>query len=330
MKRALTVVLGLLLLALVAGVARAGNIDTTGNVFLGAGDGNIYEYTPSGSLVQVISTGTTGFITGMAFDSAGNLYSTDFSAGHVSQISGSTGAVITSSFVTGMAAPESIAVDSAGNFYITQEGGGGIKEFSPTGTLIQTLNAGTAASRSDWDDLAADQHTLLYSTESSTLFSTNALTNTANANISATGSIAAFRIVPNGADAGDILASQENGTVVLLSPTGTVLHTYSVPSGVTTFALNLDPNGTDFWTADITTNRVWEVNITTGAIDENWVPLGVTGGGIPEVAGLVVFGQITASGGGGGGGTTTPEPGTLVLVGSGILAIAKRAKKIWA
>jgi sugar lactone lactonase YvrE len=325
-KRLAILALCFVFVGALASVVRAAGIDTKGNVFLGAPNGNVYEYSPSGTLLQTLSSGQGGYVTGMAFDSAGNLYTTDFSAGHVSQISGSTGGLITSSYITGMNSPESIAVDSSGNMYITQVGSGGIKEFSPTGTLIQTLNAGHAAFRSDWDDLAADQKTLLYSTESSTIFSTNAATNTANPNVNTPGGgIAAFRIIPTGVDAGDILASQENGTAALIDPTtGAILKTYSLPGGAFTFALNLDPNGTDFWTADIATGRVWEVNILTGAIDENWV------GATSAPGGLVVFGQITASGGGGGGGGTgsVPEPGSLSLLACGLVGLLG-ISKLW-
>jgi streptogramin lyase len=319
-KRLATLALCFIFVGALGSVVRAANIDTKGNVFLGAQNGNVYEFTPSGTLVQTLGTGQTQFVTGMAFDSAGNLYTTDIGVGNVSQISGSTGALITGTYITGMSSPESIAVDSSGNMYITQVGGGGIKEFSPTGTFIKTLNAGQAATRSDWNDLAADQTTLLYSTESSTIFSTNAATNTANANLVTNGgNIAAFRIIPTGPDAGDILASQENGNAALIDPvTGMILKTYSLPSGSFSFALNLDPNGTDFWTADIFSGRVWEVNIATGAIDENWL------GGVGEIGGLIVFGQITASGGGGGG--TTPEPGSLSLLACGLVGLLGASK----
>ena len=313
-------ILGLVLVVAgaIGSVARAGGIDTTGNVFLGAPNGVIYEYTPTGTLVQTLSSGQSQYVTGMAFDSAGNLYATDFGSGTVSKIDGGTGTLITSTYITGLSLPESIAVDSTGNQYITQVGGGGIKEYSPTGTLIQTLNAGQAASRSDWDDLAADQKTLYYSTESSTIFSTDASTNTANPNTStAGGNIAAFRIIPG---TNDILASQENGTAALIDlTTGTILKTYALPGGQFTFALNLDPNGTDFWTADIQTGEVWEVNIATGAIDESWFAATNAPGG------LVVFGQITASGGGGGG-TTVPEPGSLSLMACGLLGLLGASK----
>ena len=324
-KRLAILALAFVMVGALGSVVRAGGIDTTGNVFLGANNGNIYEFTATGTLVQVLSSGQSSFVTGMAFDSAGNLYATDFAAGNVSKIDGGTGALVSSTYLTGLSSPESIAVDSAGNQYITQVGGGGINEYSSTGTLIQTLNAGQAASRSDWDDLAADQKTLLYSTESSTLFSTNATTNTANPNITTTGgNIAAFRIVATGADAGDILASQENGTIALIDPTtGNILKTYTLAGAGFTFALNLDPNGTDFWTADINTGEVWEVNIVSGAIDENWFSSYHSGS--EPITGLVVFGQLTASGGGGGG-TTVPEPGSLSLMACGLLGLLGASK----
>jgi hypothetical protein len=110
---------------------------------------------------------------------------------------------------------------------------------------------------------------------------------------------------------------------ILVAPGGAVLKTYlSCGSLSQDFALNLDPNGTDFWTADLANGEVYEVNIATGAIDNQWASNGASFGGVGTTGGLVVFGQITASGGGGGGGTTsTPEPGTLGLLASGLLGL---------
>ena len=72
----------------------------------------------------------------------------------------------------------------------------------------------------------------------------------------------------------------------------------------------MDPNGTDFWTGDASSGLVWEINIATGAIDQQW-----NTGSAGRFFGLSVFGEITS---GGGGGPMVPEPSTwaMMLLGS--------------
>jgi hypothetical protein len=120
----------------------------------------------------------------------------------------------------------------------------------------------------------------------------------------------ALRTIPNGALAGDVLVANTSD-VLLLDASGNVVKTYTLPgstSGI--FSLNLDPNGTDFWTGSYTTTDVYEVNIATGAIDEQWS----TGSGSNTFYGLAVFGELTT--------TSAPEPATLALFGTGIAGLA--------
>ena len=52
----------------------------TGEVFVGGGSGRVFVYSQTGTLVQTLSSGFSSETTGMAFDGAGNLYSTNFQA----------------------------------------------------------------------------------------------------------------------------------------------------------------------------------------------------------------------------------------------------------
>jgi hypothetical protein len=111
----------------------------------------------------------------------------------------------------------------------------------------------------------------------------------------------------------------------MFDSSGNLIKTYTLPGNDGgDFSLNLDPNGTDFWTGDSSSGLVWEVNIATGAIDEQFN----TGhGGI--FFGLSVFGEITS---GGGGGPTVPEPSTWAMMllgfaGMSFVAYRKRAAK---
>jgi hypothetical protein len=322
MKRACVVMLLVMIGLGASGVARAGSAYAVGDVFVAITGVGVNEYTSSGALVQTINSGlsSAGYLTGMAFDSTGSLLVTDFSATTVWKFDNS-GTLVNNAFLTGLSAPESLAIDSTGNIYSSNVGGG-IKKFASTGgAAIGTSLAGT---RTDWIDLAADQHTMLYTNESHTIGSVNVATNTTNPNFTTLGGQYALRIIPSGADAGDVLVANSSEALLLNSTGTSILHTYTwAGNNGSDFALNIDPNGKDFWTGDIA-GHVAEFNILTGTLDQSWSS--AAGGG---VYGLVVFGQQTASGGGGGtggGGNKVPEPGSLSLLACGFVALGSLTK----
>jgi hypothetical protein len=130
-------------------------------------------------------------------------------------------------------------------------------------------------------------------------------------------------VIPDGAFKGDVVGA-DSTEAVLFDATGGLIKTYALPGdGGGDFSLNLDPNGTDFWTGDASSGLVWEVNLATGAIDQQWN----TGAG-GRFFGLSVFGEITSGGGGG----TVPEPSTwaMMLLGFGGLGILgyRRARAV--
>ena len=137
-------------------------------------------------------------------------------------------------------------------------------------------------------------------------------------------SVFALRVVPDGAFKGNVLVA-DSTDAIMFDSSGNLIKTYTLPGNDGgDFSLNLDPNGTDFWTGDSSSGLVWEVNIATGAIDEQFN----TGHG-GTFFGLSVFGEITS---GGGGGPTVPEPSTWAMMllgfaGMGFVAYRKRAAK---
>ena len=252
-----------------------------GDVFVAVSNGQVQWRSSAGVLKQTLNTGQGGFTTGMAFDAANNLYVTNFSASSVSRFNSS--GVSQGLFGSGNSTPESIVFDLAGNVYVGNIGNG-IRKYNSAGTFLGTSFTG----RVDFMDLAADQCTMLYTTESSFIGRHNVCTNVAGTNLAIAlgGSAFALRIRLNG----EVLVA--NGVNIRrLSAAGAVLQTYDVAGADSWFALNLNPDGTSFWSADINTANVYKIDIATG----NVLTTFNTGTGASTVFGLAVFGEVTVS-----------------------------------
>jgi DNA-binding beta-propeller fold protein YncE len=106
--------------------------DVAGNLFVAAGNnGSILEYTPSGAQ----STFTTGLIgpTGLAFDSAGNLFEADLGLeGNIYEFA-PTGA--RSTFAGMLYSATGLAFDNADNLFVLDGYGGFIYKFTPDGKV---------------------------------------------------------------------------------------------------------------------------------------------------------------------------------------------------
>jgi hypothetical protein len=309
--------LGLMALATFMAMPATAGPFTIGDVFASVGGGLVREFSPTGTLVQTLNTNTNSpFTTGSAFDSSGNFYVTTFNSGVLSKFS--TGSLSGVNFATIGGDQESITIGTSGVFYVGEADGGGqiSKHLSSDGSLVQNYIAAVGPRGTDWIDLAADQTTIYYTSEGSTIrrFSTvGAGSQLADFETGKGGTMFALRILANG---GVLVANTSN--VLQFDSAGNIAKTYSIPGANTLFALNLDPDGITYWTGDLSTNQVTRVNIATGAIVSQW------SAGTGTLAGLSVFGEITQ--GGGGGGNITPEPTSAVLFGTGflILAIAQR------
>jgi PEP-CTERM motif len=295
-----------------------------GDVFASAGSGKVDVFTPTGTLDCTLNDGIGSITTGTGFDKAGNFYVTNFGAGGVTKFNNS-GGLVAGTFMApgGVSSPESINNVSTGPFAGSSFVGGpdtpAIDQFNTaTGALIHTFNVmgGNGTNGTDWTDMALDGHTILYDGEGTAIRSYNLSTMTQNADFTSAATeaaldhIFAFRVIPTGADAGDVLVANSIDAV-LLDTAGDIIKTYTLPGdGGGDFALNLDPNGTDFWTGDFASDNLWDVNIATGAIVHQFN----AGTGSSTLYGVSVFGEITS---GGGGGPTVPEPSTwaMMLVG---------------
>jgi sugar lactone lactonase YvrE len=263
-----------------------------GDVMASIGAGQVQVRKPDGSLDTSVGnsgilddTSDSGETTGSAFDSSGNFLVTDFTVGKVSKFDPSGNFL--STFGSGFNNPESILVDKEGNFLVGDAGGNTIKKFDPAGTLLNTFVVKTEDRGTDWIDLDSDQCTLFYTSEGSHVMRFDICTNTQLSDFNGTllpTTAYGLRLLPSGG-----LLVADTGSVIRLGSSGDQIKTYAIPNASVVFALNLDPDGTSFWTADLSTAHVFKVDIASGN-----VLLDIsTGAG--EVAGLSVKGEITVS-----------------------------------
>jgi hypothetical protein len=263
-----------------------------GDVFAAIGNGMVSEYTPTGTLVQTLNTGLGGLTTGMAFDSSGNLYVTDFDVGKISKFD-KNGNQVNGSFVTGLNNPESIVFDKSGNFYVGDAGSDLIRKFNPSGTLLASYTVARENRGTDWIDLSADGKTAYYTSEGTHVKVSDLAGNKQLPDFATLGGSVAYalRLLPGG---GALVADTEN--VARLDSSGNTTQTYNAPGENTWFSLNLDPNGTSFWSGNFGTGNIYEFNIGGGP------PIQTIPTGSSSLFGVAVFGEVTVV-------HPTPDPG---------------------
>ena len=117
---------------------------------------------------------------------------------------------------------------------------------------------------SDWIDLAADQCTMYYTSEGTSVKRFNVCTNTQLTDF-ATGLLGsnafAVKLLPGG---GALVADRD--AIRRLDADGAVTQTYDATGDDHWFALALDPGATSFWASDAMNGDVKKFDLASGAV----------------------------------------------------------------
>jgi sugar lactone lactonase YvrE len=255
-----------LVLTIFLAVPQASAQIAPGTVMASTGNGKVSMFSPDGTFLGQLDTTTgTPFIAGSVFDSAGNFYVTDFFAQAVTKFD-PTGTLIGSGFFGSgyNANPESVTLDAAGNIYVGQaDGSHQVLKFNSGGNPLANFLPQTEDRGTDWIELGADQCTLYYTSESVDVLRFNICTpGQLTPFASSLPDIAyAHKLRPNG----EMLVA-DTSSIVRLSPVGVVMNQYLQGASPQLFALTLDPDGTSFWTGDLSTGQVFRVDIESGQV----------------------------------------------------------------
>jgi hypothetical protein len=287
--------------------AASTSVPATGEVFVSGTFGQVLRFMPdpagSGATSNPTwSTPCKSQLTGSAFDSSGNFYVTCFygDPGYLYRLD-PNGAL----FGTGQfggpypAHSEAIVFDGAGDYYVGSAGGGIIGEqsnvlmkFHKDGTWWKTYSTG----RIDWFDLASDQCTIFFTAEDRSVRKFDVCNPTSPPTTFASllggpnDKLFALRVLPGG----DVLVADSSQILRLSGTTGLPIQTYGNDLVQTRtigqwFALNLDPDGQSFWSADFLNNHaVYQFKISDGSVMHHF-------SGSTTPGGLAIKDEITAA-----------------------------------
>jgi PKD repeat protein len=228
-------------------------------MFVGISNGQIRQFDESGKTLKTLDTNQGGTITGMAFDQLDSLYVTDFTANTVTKFNGNGN--VMGNFGSGYnCQPESITFDNAGNVYVGETGcSHALLKFDAYGNLAAAYSVTTEVEGSDWIDLAADQCTIYYTSQGTTVFRFNACTGQQQAPF-ATGlnTGLGIKILPDSS----ILAADKQD-IVHFDSGGRVIGKYTAPGESCWVSLALDPDNKSFWAVDYCSSDVVRFDISS-------------------------------------------------------------------
>ncbi|MBI4136667.1 hypothetical protein HY469_01240 [Candidatus Roizmanbacteria bacterium] len=300
---ALVLVLLPLFMLVAVTTSHAATTWNVGDVFVGISSGQYQVYDNAGVFKETVTDAQgNGFTTGCAFNNAlDKLYTTNFSNAKVNTFdNASPHTALQANDPTvdspGVLSTESIVFAANGDYYVGHaDGTSDVVKYNSGGVFQTAYDVPDDNRGSDWVDLAADQNTLFYTSEGRAVQRYDLSANAPLANFAVlpgAGNAFALRILTPGDGSGGVLVA-DGGDIKRLDGTGTVVQTYDVAGEDFWFALNLDPNGTSFWSGDFGTSNFYRFDIATGAVEVGPINTGTTPG--LTLFGLCVKGEITAA-----------------------------------
>jgi hypothetical protein len=267
-----------------------------GDVFAAVGNGKIDHYSATGTLLEVLDTGTGATNppaneTGMCFDPTGKLFATDYDAFDMAKFN-NLGGLISHPFGPNfLSPPETCVVDQAGqNIYVgTGELSNDLFKLDTNGNVLDTFFLVRDQGGINWIDLnPKNQCQLYYTSEGTRVKRFDVCTHTQLSDFASglpPGNAGCFglRIRSNG----EVLVACDQ-QIVQLNSSGSIIKSYNPGSESDFFALALDPDGASFWAAGYTSGHLYKVNIASGSVGTNFVAAPATDAGL---AGLAVFGD---------------------------------------
>src|SRR5205085_7475797 len=160
-----------------------------------------------------------------------------------------------------------------------------VRKLDRNGNALDSFDVATERRGSDWIDLAADRCTLYYTSEGSRMLRFDICSKTALTDFGGSlphSAAYALRLLPSG---GLIVA--DTNEILRLDGSGNIIQRYDAPGEDSWFAMNLDPDGTSFWSAGIASGNIYKFDIASG----NQLTRITTGAG--AIFGLSILGEIT-------------------------------------
>jgi ribosomal protein L35AE/L33A len=242
-----------------------------GDVFVGMTDGRVFWYGPDGTYKRTLSGVSDGEASGLAFDSARNLYVPHWYSKIPLQPGNTVARFDTNGNLLGVFGsgyncnPSSFAFDAAGNVYVGQaDCSGNIFKFDAAGNFLRAFAALTGRRGADHIDLASDGCTMFYSNWTKDVMRFNVCTNTQMLpfnKLPMPGEQAFhLRILPDG---GVLVADTE--VIVRLDASGNQIQTYVVPGPNYWSGVDLVGDGS-FWATNSASADVYKFNLSTGAV----------------------------------------------------------------
>jgi cysteine-rich repeat protein len=267
-----------------------------GDVFAAVSDGKYNVFSNTGVFKETVDTGLSGaFTAGCAFNQdRSKLYTTAFGASKVVVFDTThPHAVLQTIDTSPGGGTESIVFDAAGNFFVGHAYGDSlIRKYNASGTFLESFSAALVNQGTNWIDLATDQCTLFYTSQGRLVKRFDVCTNTQLtdfATLPDDGIAYALRLLPPGDGTGGLVVA-DYYNIKRLNGTGNVVQTYDADGENTWFSLNLDPDGTSFWSGGAITRNFYRFEIDSGNILG-----GPFSSGGPYLLGICLLSDVTAA-----------------------------------